>query len=75
VRDDGPGVPPEERELIFERFERGRSVENATGFGLGLAIGRGLARGMGGDLALDPDGQGTSFVLRLPAAVEAPVPA
>lgn len=75
VGDSGPGVPHDERELIFQRFERGRGVEGGTGFGLGLAIGRGLARGMGGDLVLDPDAHGVSFVLRLPAAVPATVPA
>jgi signal transduction histidine kinase len=75
VRDSGQPVPAEERELIFQRFERGRRVESGTGFGLGLAIGRGLARGMGGDLVLDPDGDGVSFALRLPAAVPAAVPA
>jgi signal transduction histidine kinase len=76
VADSGKSVPPADRELIFERFERGRDVESGTGFGLGLAIGRGLARGMGGDLLLDPDASGVSFVLRLPAAaVPAAVPA
>jgi signal transduction histidine kinase len=75
VRDSGQPVPAEERELIFQRFERGRRVESGTGFGLGLAIGRGLARGMGGDLVLDPDGDGVTFALRLPAAVPAAVPA
>jgi signal transduction histidine kinase len=75
VRDTGQPVPAEERTLIFDRFERGAGVEAGTGFGLGLAIGRGLARGMGGDLVLDPDVDGVSFVLRLPAAVPAAVPA
>jgi signal transduction histidine kinase len=75
VSDAGPGVPEGEREIIFERFRRGAEVEGGTGFGLGLAIGRGLARGMGGDLRLDPDGPGARFVLHLPAAVRAAIPA
>ena len=48
-----PGVPPEERELIFERFQRGRDTRGQAGFGLGLAIGRELAERMGGELVLE----------------------
>jgi signal transduction histidine kinase len=68
VQDAGPGVPEAERELIFERFRRGASSAGAPGFGLGLAIGRELARGMAGDLRLDPSASGARFVLDLPAA-------
>jgi len=69
VRDEGPGVPPEEREVIFERFKRGRSAAGSAGFGLGLAIGRELARRMGGELALEPgEGPGACFTLALPVA-------
>ena len=50
VADRGPGVPPQEREHIFERFHRGSAAGSEGGFGLGLAIGRELARRMGGDL-------------------------
>ena len=42
VADRGPGVPPEEREHIFERFHRGKATSEVSGFGLGLAIGREL---------------------------------
>ncbi len=52
VSDSGPGVPDEERELIFERFQRGSSTAGLSGFGLGLAIGRELASRMGGRLEL-----------------------
>ena len=52
VADRGPGVPPEERERIFERFYRGRGRGSEGGFGLGLAIGRELAERMGGTLTL-----------------------
>ncbi len=48
VTDSGAGVPPEERELIFQRFKRGRQTSGQAGFGLGLAIGRELATRMGG---------------------------
>ncbi|HEX2016316.1 MAG TPA: HAMP domain-containing sensor histidine kinase [Solirubrobacteraceae bacterium] len=72
VRDDGPGVPVEEREMIFERFQRGRNA-SGEGFGLGLAIGRELAGRMGGRLELrdPPSGRGACFALCLErAAVE-----
>ena len=49
VIDAGPGVPEAERERIFGRFERGERA--GAGFGLGLAIARGLARQMGGDVS------------------------
>ncbi len=69
VVDQGPGVPVEERELIFERFQRGRDTHGQAGFGLGLAIGRELAERMGGELALEaPAEEGAKFTLRLPAA-------
>ena len=69
VCDHGPGVPADERELIFERFQRGRGTAGQAGFGLGLAIGRELAARMGGELVLE-DGHepGARFTLRLPAA-------
>jgi signal transduction histidine kinase len=69
VRDRGPGVEAAERELIFERFHRGRATGGDAGFGLGLAIGRELAERMGGELVLrPPDGAGAHFTLTLPAA-------
>ena len=69
VADHGPGIHPAERELIFERFQRGRSSGSEGGFGLGLAIGRELAEKMGGSLGLaGGDGPGSHFVLALPAA-------
>jgi signal transduction histidine kinase len=69
VRDEGPGVPPEERELIFARFQRGRAAGASAGFGLGLAIGRELADRMGGELVLEQaDVPGAKFTLRLPVA-------
>ena len=59
----------EERELIFERFQRGRATGGTAGFGLGLAIGRELAERMGGELVLErQDGPGATFALRLPVA-------
>jgi signal transduction histidine kinase len=74
VSDRGPGIPHEEAERIFERFHRGRAAGSASGFGLGLAIGRELAERMGGSLLLaEPrDGRGARFVLTLPRATPAP---
>jgi len=69
VRDEGPGVAPEEHELIFQRFQRGRAASGSAGFGLGLAIGRELANRMGGELVLErSDVPGAKFTLRLPVA-------
>ena len=69
VCDQGPGVRADERGLIFERFMRGRDSGRRGGFGLGLAIGRELARRMGGELTLeDQEGPGARFTLRLPVA-------
>jgi signal transduction histidine kinase len=70
VRDHGPGVPAADRDVIFERFRRGTQTARGSGFGLGLAIGRELARGMGGDLRLDPTDVGARFVLEVPRAPE-----
>jgi signal transduction histidine kinase len=66
VADDGPGIPEEEREIVFERFRRGGAQSGDSGFGLGLAIARELAGRMQGSLTLAP-GQGARFELRLPA--------
>jgi signal transduction histidine kinase len=71
VADEGPGVDPVDRERIFERFERGSTPSGEGGFGLGLAIGRELARRMGGELRHDDGtGPGARFVLEL--AIEMP---
>jgi signal transduction histidine kinase len=70
VSDRGPGVPEADRERIFDRFVRGAGAERAAGTGLGLYISRECARRMGGDLVLESSGpgEGSTFLLRLPAA-------
>jgi signal transduction histidine kinase len=71
VTDTGIGIPPDKLERIFEPFvQLGRSlVSGHSGAGLGLAISRDLARGMGGDLTADSSpGSGARFTLRLPLA-------
>jgi signal transduction histidine kinase len=67
VADDGPGVAASDRDRIFERFARGAQATDG-GFGLGLAIGRELARQMDGDLVLEGSEGGARFALRLQAA-------
>jgi signal transduction histidine kinase len=71
IEDDGAGVPPEERERIFERFVRldeARS-RDAGGSGLGLAIVRGIAAAAGGTVAVDDSRWGGArFVVTLPLA-------
>jgi signal transduction histidine kinase len=65
VTDAGPGVPEADRERIFGRFERGATT--GSGFGLGLAIARGLARQMHGDVRVCPDAARSCFEAVLPA--------
>jgi signal transduction histidine kinase len=69
VTDHGPGIPLEDQERIFARFERLAATATQTGTGLGLYITRRLARGMGGDVTVcSAPGAGSTFALRLPAA-------
>jgi two-component system, OmpR family, sensor kinase len=69
VTDTGLGIPPEDRNRIFERFYRGRNATAATGTGLGLAIATWIASQHGGTLELrGTQGEGSCFTLRLPLA-------
>ncbi|MGA9857080.1 MAG: ATP-binding protein [Solirubrobacteraceae bacterium] len=72
VRDAGPGVDESERELVFERFHRGRVGRGGPGgSGLGLAIARELARAWDGDVTIAPEPPpGATFVLSIPAEPE-----
>jgi signal transduction histidine kinase len=67
VVDAGPGISPEDRAELFERFYRGDSTK-ASGSGLGLAIAKQLAELMGGRIELDSEPGRTVFSLVLPAA-------
>jgi two-component system sensor histidine kinase KdpD len=77
VEDEGPGVPPTDRELIFEPFRRGPDTLDRRGTGLGLAIARGFAEANGGGVFAEArEGGGSCFVLTLPATpVTVEVPA
>jgi signal transduction histidine kinase len=71
VRDSGVGVAPDKLASVFDPFVQvGRRLNTPDeGIGLGLAISRDLARGMGGDLTAESEpGVGSSFTLVLPAA-------
>ena len=71
VQDDGPGVPPEHRARLFERFYRvdpGRSKEMG-GTGLGLAIVKHLVGAMNGEVGMEPaEPSGSVFWVDLPKA-------
>ena len=68
VADDGPGVPPDERESIFARYAQGARGRASGGAGLGLAIALGIAAAHGGGLDVS-DGPlgGAAFTLWVPA--------
>ena len=68
VRDHGPGVPDAAARRVFRPFERGpKNGDPTPGVGLGLALARGIAHDLGGELLLEPaESNGASFVLRLP---------
>ncbi len=66
----GPGIPPEERLRLFERFYRGDRARRrpAEGFGLGLSLAREIVRAHGGELTLRESRPGrTCFEMRLPS--------
>ena len=75
IEDAGPGIPENERNLIFERFYRGASP-TGHGSGLGLAIVRQILQLHGGTVRVETSKSlgGAAFVIRLPAAVPAPGP-
>jgi len=67
VSDDGPGIPRDHAERIFDRFYRVEGP-HSSGSGLGLAIARQLAERMGGTVELSGTTGRTTFTLSLPAA-------
>ena len=70
VDDDGPGIPPAQRDSVFRPFYRLDAARNPNtgGLGLGLTIARDLARGQGGDVTLEDSPQGGLRVrLHLPS--------
>lgn len=69
VRDQGPGIPVEEQQAVFERFHRGAVGKGQSGSGLGLWVARRLIEVQGGQITLYSDGHsGARFDLCLPLA-------
>lgn len=70
IADDGPGIPTEDQERVFDRFyrvDKARS-RNSGGTGLGLSIARWIVTAHGGEIRLDSaPGAGTRFTISLPA--------
>lgn len=68
IGDTGPGIPPEELPLVFERFFRGRGVRTG-GSGIGLTIVNDLVAAHGGEVTVVSDvGEGATFTVRIPLA-------
>lgn len=76
VVDQGPGIPPEDREKVFEMFYRVGRTDSRSGTGLGLAICRGIVEAHGGAIRVDEgiNGVGAAIVIRLPLAAAPPLP-
>ncbi|MFY0562492.1 ATP-binding protein [Archangium lansingense] len=70
VRDQGPGIPPEQQRTIFERFKKAPAKgEKKEGFGLGLYIVRQLVEAHGGSVHVESrEGEGATFTVELPLA-------
>jgi len=68
VEDDGPGIPPEECSLVFERFYRRAASANIAGSGLGLSIVREVVQGLGGTVSIctPPRGRGCLVRVKVP---------
>jgi signal transduction histidine kinase len=67
VSDNGPGVPPNEREAIFRRLYRGDASRSQRGLGLGLSMVKAIVEAHGGTVGVtDEAGGGARFILRLP---------
>jgi len=70
VTDDGPGIPPEERERVFRRFHRLDAARSTPGSGLGLALVRAVAALHGMDIALEDAAPGLSVRVTVPRPPE-----
>jgi signal transduction histidine kinase len=69
VADNGPGIPRNQRRILFRPFDRSEEAVGRPGLGLGLAVARSFARAQGGELELDADfTEGARFVLTVPMA-------
>jgi signal transduction histidine kinase len=76
VADRGPGIAPEQQQLIFEKFRQidGSVTRQHSGTGLGLAISRELTSLLGGEIGVtSAPGQGATFWVVLPVKIDASV--
>lgn len=75
VEDQGPGIPHDDLERVFEKFYRAGGVDRrAAGTGLGLSIAAGIIKAMGGTIRAESpiaNGRGTRLAIRLPIASQA----
>jgi signal transduction histidine kinase len=72
VTDDGPGIPPDAREHIFDRFYRGDPTREGGGTGLGLALVRSIVDLHQGQIRVSSaPGEGSCFFVTLPLATDA----
>jgi len=70
VRDDGPGIPVDQREGLFEPYYRAHAASHRSGLGLGLYVNRQVIKRHGGELVVEfPATGGTRFVIRLPVRI------
>jgi K+-sensing histidine kinase KdpD len=73
VVDQGPGIPDDDKQRVFERFQRGCTVGNTTGSGIGLAVVQALMDCMGGRVTVaDAPGGGTDVQLILRRSITTP---
>lgn len=73
VEDEGPGLPPGDPRLLFEKFQRGREESAVVGAGLGLAICRAIVSAHGGEISAGSGVRGGArFEFTLPAAEAGP---
>ena len=70
VQDDGEGISPDQRDIVFQRFTRLEASrrKDAGGTGLGLPIARQIAESHGGTLTIEDSARGARFVLRIPGS-------
>ncbi|RUY33551.1 ATP-binding protein, partial [Mesorhizobium sp. M7A.F.Ca.US.001.04.1.1] len=68
VRDNGPGIPAEEREKVFQRLYRLDNSRSTPGSGLGLSLVRAIADLHGATIALEDCGPGLAVIVSFPAA-------
>ena len=69
VTDTGPGIPPQERHRVFEKFQQTSVAGRRAGTGLGLPFCKLAVEAHGGQIWVESEvGKGSTFVMRLPAA-------